>query len=130
MYTESLPYPSSTTQCENRQNRICGSRSPSASFANGRRYPLACMPYPRAALSMALALDPSRDTPQASRSSSSGTTLPKWASTMPSEAAPHSVSSICSTVGTLTRCRGNVTGGPARRRAGRPATAPAASGWS
>src|SRR5437660_620298 len=48
---------------------------------------------------MLLALLPSRDTPQARRSSSNGTKRPKWARTMASAAAPHSTASIWRTVG-------------------------------
>jgi hypothetical protein len=60
-----------------------------------------------------LALLPSRDTPQATRSSSSGTQRPKWPSTMASAAAPHSTASICNTVGVRTR-----RGGAVRRSGG------------
>ena len=48
---------------------------------------------------------PSRDTPQATRSSSSGTKRPKWPSTIASAAAPHSTASIWMTVGVFTRFR-------------------------
>src|SRR5918998_5565468 len=49
------------------------------------------------------ALLPSRLIPQATRSSSSGTSRPWKARTIAREAAPHSVASICRTVGVLTR---------------------------
>jgi hypothetical protein len=63
------------------------------------------MPYWRAARTMLPALLPSRDTPQATRSSSSDTRRPSQPMTMASDAGPHSVISICSTVGVRTRRR-------------------------
>ena len=61
--------------------------------------PLASRPKVRAALTMLLALLPSRETPQATRSCSSGIQAPWWARTMASAAAPHSTASICRMVG-------------------------------
>ena len=61
--------------------------------------PLAVRPRRRRSTLDALA--PSRETPHSVLNSSSGTNLPKWPSTMASEAAPHSVASSCSTTGVL-----------------------------
>src|SRR5262245_41872399 len=52
---------------------------------------------------MLLALLPSRETPQATRSSSSGTQRPKCASTIASAAAPHSSAFSCRIVVVLPR---------------------------
>src|SRR5262245_27962069 len=70
---------------------------------------------------MLLALLPSRDTPQARRSSSSDTQRPKWASTMARAAAPHSTASIWRMVGV----RAGFAGASAPRRKMRPEILPA-----
>ena len=49
---------------------------------------------------MFLALEPSRETPQSTRTTSSGTHLRYQAITMARQAAPHSRASICMTTGT------------------------------
>jgi hypothetical protein len=99
-----LPFlnPSRTRKWLKFQCTIIGSGS-SFSCPGSFLYPFATSPYVRAALRTLLALLPSRDTPHAARSSSSGTTRPKWPSTIASAAAPHSTASIWSTVGVLTR---------------------------
>ena len=77
------------------------------------------------------AFEPSRLTPQRSRSSSRGTCRPWWARTMPSDAAPHSTASIWMSVGVRTRLRRGSSGaglsrsitsfiGPAPNPAGGP----------
>src|ERR1700730_3553857 len=71
----------------------------SCSVEGSLRKPLAARPKRRAALTMLLALLPSRETPQATRSCSSGTQAPWWASTIARAAAPHSTASICRIVG-------------------------------
>src|SRR6188472_2164973 len=71
----------------------------SCSVEGSLRNPLASRPKVRAARTMLLALLPSRETPQATRSCSSGIQAPWWASTMASAAAPHSTASICRMVG-------------------------------
>src|SRR5262249_43712409 len=59
-------------------------------------------PYRSAARTIALASTPSRPlTPAASRTSSSGTSRPRWPSTMVRQAAPQSVASSCWTNGTF-----------------------------
>jgi hypothetical protein len=55
-----------------------------------------------AASTILSALTPSRETAQRSRTSSSRTSSPSQFKIMVSEAAPHSVTSICSTVGVRT----------------------------
>ena len=57
----------------------------------------------RAAFAMFPALLPSRETPQDTRSSSSGMNFPQYPRMIASDAAPHSTDSICITVGVLTR---------------------------
>src|SRR3954464_15136268 len=71
----------------------------SCSVEGSLRNPLASKPKVRAARTMLLALLPSRETPQATRSCSSGIQAPWWARTMASAAAPHSTASICRMVG-------------------------------
>src|ERR1700722_472251 len=86
----------------------------SRSIAGSVRKPLASRPKLRAALMMLLALLPSRETPHATRSCSSGTHEPWWASTIASAAAPHSAASICRIVGVRFTALGG-RGPPSRR---------------
>src|SRR6478609_2656873 len=90
--------PSSTTKWLKFQWMMQGIGK-SCSVAGSLRNPLASRPKVRAARTMLLALLPSRETPQATRSCSSGIQAPWWASTMASAAAPHSTASICGMVG-------------------------------
>ena len=53
---------------------------------------------------MLAALLPSRLTSHRSRSSVNGTQRPKWANTLPRQAAPHSVACICNRMGVVTLC--------------------------
>src|ERR1035441_9152355 len=79
-----------------------GGRRPRMPSADLRKA-LTSSPYRLAASLMYSALLPSRETPQSSRSTSSGTYRP-WNSRMiPSAAAPHSAASIWRTVGVRTR---------------------------
>src|SRR5216684_362356 len=71
----------------------------SCSVVGSLRKPLASRPKVRAALTILLALLPSRDTPHATRSCSSGIHAPWLASTIARAAAPHSTASICRMVG-------------------------------
>src|SRR5258708_26048823 len=78
----------------------------SCSVEGSLRKPFAASPRLCAALTILLALLPSRETPQATRNCSSGIQLPCQASTIASAAAPHSTASICRMVGVrLTRPR-------------------------
>src|SRR5258707_3541303 len=70
----------------------------SCSVEGSLRKPFAASPRLCAALTILLALLPSRETPQATRNCSSGIQAPWWASTIASAAAPHSTASICNTV--------------------------------
>src|SRR5882724_4375169 len=90
--------PSSTTKWLKFQWMMQGIGN-SCSVEGSLRNPLASKPKVRAARTMLLALLPSRETPQATRSCSSGIQAPWWASTMASAAAPHSTASICRMVG-------------------------------
>src|SRR6266702_2680691 len=90
--------PSSTTKWLKFQWMMQGIGN-SRSVEGSLRNPLASKPKVRAARTMLLALLPSRETPQATRSCSSGIQAPWWARTMASAAAPHSTASICRMVG-------------------------------
>src|SRR6185503_9103417 len=87
-WTLSPETPSTTRKWLNPQNTITGN-VPASTVSTSRRQPFAVRPYACAAWMTLAALLPSRETPQLTLSSLSGTCRPNQPSTMPSEAAPH-----------------------------------------
>ena len=104
------PNPSKTTKWLNSQNKIAGGVK-SRSSLGSLLHAVTCRPYFSAAATISAALLPSRLTSHAVHSSSIGTQRPKWASTEPRHAAPHSAVSCWGKIGVRKRrpaCRRNL----------------------